>query len=225
MQEQYSPNAASVYEQYARADHGKGPVKGAAVLYTLLALPLGILYFTVVVTGLSLSAGLMPIFIGLPLLLGVLLTARAMLGFERSLALWVLGERQTISERAEGNRYGSGLFAKLAESLSDVRTYKGIVFLLLKLPVGIVSFTVTVTFLCVSAGFIASPVVYVVLKETLDVNIFEGNVLHYLFLNGVAPMQEALIYCAIGFILGFIALKVIRMMAELTAKITLFASE
>lgn len=47
------------------------PKTYATILYLLLSLPLGIIYFTVAITGLALSIGLTPILIGIPLFFGV----------------------------------------------------------------------------------------------------------------------------------------------------------
>lgn len=200
-------------------------LNGSAIAYTLLALPMGIIYFTFIVTGLSLSAGLMPIFIGFPLLLAVLIAVRAILNFERSMAFWLLGEQNRHPAEARNAAVGTSFFGKLTARLTDIRTYKGIIFMLLKLPIGILNFTVTVTFICLSIGFIVSPVAYVAVKETLDINIFDHNMLHYFFNFNITPIQESLICCVIGIFMGFVALKVIRIMAELTARITLLASE
>ena len=61
------------------------------LLYLLLAFPLGIAYFVFVVTGLSLSVGLLIVWVGIPLLLGLLAASIGLASFERLLARQLLG--------------------------------------------------------------------------------------------------------------------------------------
>lgn len=55
-------------------------------VYLLLSLPMGILFFTYVVTTVSLSAGLLVTFLGIPLLAGALLGCRGLGSVERARA-------------------------------------------------------------------------------------------------------------------------------------------
>src|SRR5262249_28158671 len=57
-----------------------------AAAYFLLGLPLGILEFVLLVTGLSLGLGLLITLLGIPVLLATLLLARTLASFERQLA-------------------------------------------------------------------------------------------------------------------------------------------
>ena len=59
--------------------------------YALVGLPLGIVAFTVAVTGLSAGVGLLIIWIGVPVLVGTLLAARGLATAERRLLPAVLG--------------------------------------------------------------------------------------------------------------------------------------
>jgi hypothetical protein len=64
---------------------------GADTLYLGLGLPMGILTFTWVVTGWSLSLGLMITLIGLPLAVVTIIVSRALATVERQRAALVLG--------------------------------------------------------------------------------------------------------------------------------------
>ena len=55
------------------------------LLYLLLGLPLGILYFTIVVTGLSLGIGLIVTLLGIPVLVITLLVVRGLAELEREM--------------------------------------------------------------------------------------------------------------------------------------------
>ena len=65
---------------------------GLDTVYLLLALPMGILTFTVVVTGWSLALGLAITLIGLPIAMITIHTSRWMAWVERRRAALVLGE-------------------------------------------------------------------------------------------------------------------------------------
>ncbi len=57
-----------------------------AFAYLLLGLPLGIIEFTFIVTGMSLGIGMIITIVGIPILIGVLYLARGLATMERELA-------------------------------------------------------------------------------------------------------------------------------------------
>jgi signal transduction histidine kinase len=116
--------------------------------YLLLALPLGIVYFTVLVTGVSTGVSLAITLIGLPLLALTLAAWRGFAQFERAQARALLDV-----EIADPPRPPAGLpvLRRLSVWLRDPATWKSLVFLLAKLPLGIVAFVV----LSLGAGAIA----------------------------------------------------------------------
>ncbi|MBG7603659.1 MAG: sensor domain-containing protein [Actinobacteria bacterium] len=64
------------------------------LLYLLLGLPLGTLYFTVLVTGFSLGIGLMVLaLLGIPILIGLWYVVHAFMQLERSMAVGMVGAR------------------------------------------------------------------------------------------------------------------------------------
>ena len=62
------------------------------LIYLLLAFPLGVVYFTFLVTGLSLGLGTVIIWIGIPILLAVFAASWGLAAFERMLAMLLLRE-------------------------------------------------------------------------------------------------------------------------------------
>src|SRR2546426_11926458 len=56
------------------------------LLYLLLSFPLGIAYVVFLITGLSLGTGLLVIFVGVPILIGMLFACQGLGAFERRLA-------------------------------------------------------------------------------------------------------------------------------------------
>ena len=57
-----------------------------SLFYLLLAFPLGIAYFVFLIAGLSLGTGLVVIFVGVPILIGMLFACQGLGAFERGMA-------------------------------------------------------------------------------------------------------------------------------------------
>ena len=106
------------------------------LLYLALALPLGSAYVAVLAAGLSAGAGLAVILIGLVLLLATLFAVRAMAAVERQLARSLL--RIGIHPPLEGG-LGLSWRQRVQLLLRDPVTWKSLVYLLGKLPMGIVA--------------------------------------------------------------------------------------
>jgi hypothetical protein len=133
---------------------GVGPLRDAVgsvadvqtyqnLLYLFLAFPLGLLYFILVVTGLSLGIGLSIIGVGLAILFATVLGVRAIASFERRLANALLGS--DIAKPNDVDRTREGLLETGKAYLSASSTWRGLGFVLLKFWVGILSFVLLVT--------------------------------------------------------------------------------
>ncbi len=124
------------------------------IVYLLIALPLGTFYFVFLVTGLSLGFGLFITLLGIPVLLLVLGGSSLLCSFERYLAITLLKEDipATYSQPTT-----PGLWSRLKMHLSNRLTWTGIIYLLLKFPIGIATFTIAITMLAVSVGFVFAP--------------------------------------------------------------------
>ena len=126
-----------------------------ALFYMLLSLATGIVYFTVVVTGASLSAGLMVLIIGIPLLVLFLALIRVLSLVEGRIVEVLLGER--MPRRPLYTQRGKGWLERIKEIFTDGRTWTAMLYFLLMLPLGIAYFTVAVTGLTMAVAFIAAP--------------------------------------------------------------------
>jgi hypothetical protein len=125
----------------------------------LLALVTGILYFTVVVTGLSLTVGLAVLIIGVPFALLFLGTIRAISLAEGRLVEALLGERMPRRPRIVGAQ--GSLWQRIKSWLTDYRTWTTMLYMVLQLPLGIIYFTVLVTALASSALALIAPLAQV----------------------------------------------------------------
>jgi uncharacterized membrane protein len=129
----------------------------AALFYMLLSLATGIFYFTWVVTGASLSAGLAVLIIGIPFVILFLGSVRVLSLVEGRLVEVMLGERMPRRPLYSGR--GLPLIERIKAMFVDPRTWGTLLYMLLMMPLGIVYFTIAVTLLALSLSFIAAPFV------------------------------------------------------------------
>ncbi|MFJ8021281.1 sensor histidine kinase [Streptomyces sp. NPDC096311] len=113
------------------------------IAHLLSNLPVSILGFVYVVTLVSTGAGLAVTVIGLPLLAGGLRGARLLGRMERARARKLLGVR--IDEPSPMPVRGTGFFSWLWSSLRDSVAWRTVLYDFIRLPWGIVTFTVTLT--------------------------------------------------------------------------------
>ncbi len=128
----------------------------AALFYMLLALPTGIFYFTWTVTGTSLSLGLMVLIIGLPFAALFVGTVRALSLVEGRLVEVMLGER--MPRRTPYADASRPLVERAKAMFTDPRTWSTLLYFVLRLPLGIVYFTLAVALVATSVGLLAAPV-------------------------------------------------------------------
>lgn len=143
--------------------------------YLLLALPLGVAYFAVLATGFVLGTGLFVTLIGVPILLAVVGGSWRLTELERRLVSALLG--QTIPAAEVSASPTSGVWGALAVGLRDrgaVRplvartiarlvdpaTYRGLIFLVAKLPLGLVSFAAIAACYGLALGLLLAPLTY-----------------------------------------------------------------
>ena len=153
------------------------------IIYLLLGLPLGIAYFVFVVTGISVGSGLLVIWVGVPILAFVLLGSWAICQFERLLVNTLLKEeipridrvdtsRQPESSLGAEERLFIGAWRRLKAHLSDRLTWTGILYLLLKGPIGTGSFVMAVVLISVTGSLLGAPAYYWV-DQGIDFGIWQ----------------------------------------------------
>lgn len=171
-----------------------------SIFYMLLALATGILYFTIVVTGLSLSFGFAILIIGIPFFLAFIGITRVIALGEGRLIEAVTGER--MPRRPVHPGPPAGWLTRIGEMLTDVRTWTTLLYMLLMLPLGIVYFTVTVTGLAVGLAFTSLPLLVLARWLGWDANAVFSDDVH---VGGWAlsdhSMLSAVILGAIGVLL------------------------
>lgn len=162
-----------------------------SLFYMLLTLVTGILYFVFVVTGLSLSAGLAVLIIGLPFFLAFIGIARVLALGEGRLLEATTGER--MPRRPVHPGPPAGIWARIGEMLKDPRTWTTLAYLLLMLPLGIFYFTVAVAGISFAGALVVGP--FLVLAQHLGWDFNDGtSVMQPAFLAApfIAPFTIAL---------------------------------
>jgi uncharacterized membrane protein len=133
------------------------PRSYTSLFYMLLTLATGVVYFTFVVTGVSLSAGFAFLIIGIPFFLAFIGMARVIALGEGRLLEAMTGERMPRRPLHPGAP--ASWWSRIGAMLKDVRTWTTLLYLLLMLPLGIIYFTVAVTGLSVGLRLALAPLV------------------------------------------------------------------
>src|SRR5512146_3229282 len=118
-------------------------------LHLLLDLPVGIAGFTLVLTGLATAAGLLVTFLGIPLLTATLLLSRLAGRGELGRARALLGVELQPPRPLPRQRGG---LARLFAPIRDGAAWRSALYFLLMLPVGVVTFTVALTWWATALG-------------------------------------------------------------------------
>jgi signal transduction histidine kinase len=137
------------------------------ILYMLLALALGIAEFTFLVTAISFGFGTAITLIGIPVLIGTMWAWRWLADLERGLFARLVGVEIPSPYRPEPE--GARWWRRVAARLSDPATWKDLAFLLLQLPLGIVSFTLVTVVLGGGLGLLAAPAYFWALPDDSNV--------------------------------------------------------
>jgi len=203
-------------EQTAKTPTGK--VKWAlfnsktytTILYLLLSLPLGILYFTIAITGLALSIALTPIFIGIPLFFGVAKLLNGIVKFEQSVI------RQILALPAPSTPYAVNHSASAPNwFMGMVRSFDGPLFIrnfllvLLRFVTGIVFFVIMVAVLSIGLGLIVLPIVHIVLMKEIQVDILAYSLFSYFNIDWTYE-QQYMLYAGVGIVIFWIALRIVN---------------
>ncbi len=136
----------------------KEPRSYRTILFLLLGLPLGTIYFTVLVTGVSLGISLLVVaLLGIPILIGLWYVVRGFMRFERTLAMNLLDV--DIAPLGSAPQSSGGLWTRFKTLMADRPTWRGFWYLLLRFIAGVATFTIAVTLIAVSLGLAFGPTV------------------------------------------------------------------
>lgn len=214
--ETYRTMEASISGPFPRSDEPRerrygffnvvsDPKTYGALLYMLLSLFTGIFYFTWVVTGLALSVGLFILIIGIPFALLFIGSVRVLAHAEGRIVEALLGVRMPRRLPPEFPEYQTGLMARIGAALRDPRTWSSMLYLVLKLPLGILYFVIAVVGLAVPLGLIGGALLGLITGHS-HIELDAAPVLEHIL--GTAP-GLALVALA-GLLLFFVMLHLAR---------------
>jgi hypothetical protein len=169
------------------------------LLYLLLGFPLGMAYFVFLVAGFSMGTSLLIIFVGIPILIGVLMACLGIAAFERWLARTML---HLNIPSAPSWPSGPGLLGKLKALFGDTATWKSLAYLAIKFPFGIAAFVVLVTSFSLSVALILAPLMYRTVP--LDFGLWQ-----------VDTKDEATVWCMVGAVLLLVCFHLVNGLAFL----------
>ena len=132
------------------------PRAWGGLVYMLISLATGTLYFSWAVTGLSTSLGVMVLIIGIPVAILFLLSFRGIAFLEGRLVEALLGER--MPRRASFTDSSLPWMERLKLLLTGKSTWLSWIYMVLMLPLGIIYFTLAVILVSLSLAFVAAPV-------------------------------------------------------------------
>jgi Putative sensor len=175
--------------------------------YLILGLPIGIVAFTVAVTGFSLAAGLLITLLGIPVLLATLAACRGLAAVERARASLVLGRPVAAAERPWKR---DGVWETTKAVVSDPGAWRDLLWAVVLMPIGIATFTVAVTAWSTALGLLTSPLWYWALPEDDDtIPLLDSTALSWSALRVL-----------IGLVLVPVAIAICRGLAEGQARAT-----
>ncbi len=146
--------------------------------YLLLALPMGILTFTVAVAGWSTAISTLLTFIGVPVAVLTIGALRLLSRAERHRAAIVLGEpvaehyKADLPVHKQDWRSLGVIWTWFKGLFDDRQMWRDLLYALLLLPVGIIGFTVFVLAFTITVGFITFPAWWWALPEGWDTGIW-----------------------------------------------------
>jgi uncharacterized membrane protein len=187
------------------------PHTWGALFYLLLALATGIFYFTWAVTGLSLSAGLSILIIGIPFFLLFLGSVRGLSLLEGRIVETMLGVRMPRRPPYPVQQ-GLPLLKRIGAMFTDGRTWTTLFYMMLMLPLGIFYFTVAITLLSLSVGLIGAPFV-----KAFGFNVINMDIDGFSYYGPGWAGTIAL--CLVGIVLLFASLHLVRGMGRLHGQI------
>jgi len=182
------------------------------LVYLLLALPLGILYFVILVTGYALGAGLIITLVGVPILVTMIFVTYLLGDLDRAMTSKLLGVKIAKPE-AKPARDDSAR-SILVTQLRSLQFWKEFIYLLLKMPLGVVAFTVTIVLISLSLGLIAAPFILTYIPDA-QMTLWHGQ--------QIDTMQEAVVTSVVGMGLGVISVLLINGFARALGSISVWA--
>ncbi len=196
----------------------------ANMVYLLARFPLGIAYFTVFVTGISLGVALTPVVVGIPILAGVLALAGYVGRIEAGLLRKLLGREVTWSTADAGEL---ALWPYLKTVATRPSNYLFVVFALGSFALGTALFTGLTVWFTLAVVLVLAPVLYGVPGVSYQVTTADAITVGPVSVSAdtanqlsVTTLPEALVASVFGIALVGIGLHLVNGTAHLLSSLT-----
>jgi hypothetical protein len=168
------------------------------LLYLAISMPLGIMYFVSMITGLSIAVGTAIILVGFLVLAITLMLARLFGRLEREMVRSLLGA--TFETRPPRS-------TEWRAQLTDRYNWTTILYLFLRFPIGIAGFVTSVLF-AVSIAVMAAPMLYTLFPFTVGTHVIDNS-------------QEALLVSLFGCVLFLVCAHAVNGLAAVSRRLAL----
>lgn len=178
------------------------------LLYLLLAFPLGVAYFTIVVTGLSFGVGASLTLVGVPVLVLTFVGIIVLGALESRLASSLVDVDVALPEALRRDdpdgmrRRENGLVDALVNLFTATTTYGALALVFLKFVYGVLVFTVLVTAAALTASLLGAPFVY-----------DQPNVAYTVGSYTIETLGEAIAASGVGVLVGFVSINLLNGLA------------
>lgn len=186
------------------------------LLYLIAAFPLGIFYFVFLSTGLSTGFSLLIIWIGVPVLVITAAGWWLFANFERNAARVFLREDVQVKKSntpIEHNTW-QGILVTTRNHFVDPLTWKELLYLIVKFPLGVATFIVVVVFGSLTIALLISPFIYDSLQFFSGGGFLGIGLLEF----QIDSIAEALVAATIGLLMLPVFLHVTNSLAWLHGK-------
>lgn len=179
------------------------PKVWGALLYMLISLVTGIVYFTWIVTGLSLSLSLAIFIFGLLFAVFFTVSLRGLALLEGRIVEGLLGVR--MPRRSLFFQKDTTWFDRLKTNLTDKHVWLALTYFFLQLPLGVIYFTLIVTLFSLSLVLMAAPLV----QSITDFPIISIGVMRYYL-----PVWSAPLFLLVGFLIWTLTMHLGRLIGQ-----------
>ena len=178
------------------------------LLYLVAAFPLGLLYFILLVVGISLGVSTLIIWIGVPILLATIILWGWCARFERYLVGHLLGVpvRFTDDPRLAGQSWGKQFLGRLRSSV----TWTSLIYLFLDFPFGILSFSLVLIMLSTSLSLTFGWLAYLI-----DTLVYRSGGGGYISSTFFVPITGQIEPGAVAFFVALCGLGILATIASL----------
>jgi hypothetical protein len=180
------------------------PKAWGALLYMLISLVTGVVYFTWVVTGLSLSLSLAIFIFGLLFAVFFIVSLRGLALLEGRIVEGLLGVR--MPRRSLFFQKDTTWFDRLKTNLTHKNVWLTLVYFFLQMPLGVIYFTLIVTLFSLSIGLMAAPLV----QSIMGIPIVSIGAMRYYLPAWVAPLS-----LLVGFLILTLTMHLGRLIGQL----------